>query len=53
MLKRIAKSSASARRASFAIVAASYNARYVDAMLAAALAELKAAGAGDPRAGRV
>lgn len=47
MLKRISKSSASAKRGSFAIVAASYNARYVDAMLAAALAELKAAGAGE------
>jgi 6,7-dimethyl-8-ribityllumazine synthase len=46
MLKRIAKSSAKAT-GSFAIVAASYNARYVDAMLDAALAELKAAGAKD------
>jgi 6,7-dimethyl-8-ribityllumazine synthase len=47
MLKRITKSSASGKGASFAIVAATYNARYVDAMLAAALVELKAAGAKD------
>jgi 6,7-dimethyl-8-ribityllumazine synthase len=47
MLKRIAKSSVGAKQSSFAIVAATYNARYVDAMLDAALAELRAAGAKD------
>lgn len=45
MLKRIAKSSARASGASFAIVASKYNGRYVDAMLKAAQRELKAAGA--------
>lgn len=45
MLKRIAKRTASGSRAGFAIVASQYNGRYVDAMLAAAQAELRAAGA--------
>ena len=45
MLKRIAKSSARASGASFAIVASKYNGRYVDAMLKAAQRELKKAGA--------
>ena len=45
MLKRIAKSSAKASGASFAIVASKYNGRYVDAMLKAAQRELKKAGA--------
>ena len=45
MLKRIAKSSARALGASFAIVASKYNGRYVDAMLKAAQRELKKAGA--------
>jgi len=45
MLKKITKSTASARGATFAIVASKYNDRYVDAMLRAALRELKRAGA--------
>jgi 6,7-dimethyl-8-ribityllumazine synthase len=53
MLKRIRKTAVRAKGASFAIVASSYNARYVDAMLAAALAELKKAGAGEVKVLRV
>jgi 6,7-dimethyl-8-ribityllumazine synthase len=45
MLKKVAKSSASAKGGSFAIVASKYNGRYVDAMLKAAQRELKQAGA--------
>ncbi len=45
MLKKITKSSASAKGATFAIVASKYNGRYVDAMLKAAQRELKKAGA--------
>lgn len=45
MLKNIAKSSARAKGATFAIVASKYNGRYVDAMLKSAQRELKQAGA--------
>jgi len=45
MLKKIAKSSARAQDATFAIVASKYNGRYVDAMLKSATRELKKAGA--------
>lgn len=45
MLKKIAKTSAAAKGATFAIVASKYNGRYVDAMLKAAQHELKKAGA--------
>ena len=45
MLKKIAKSSARAKGATFAIVASKYNGRYVDAMLKSAQRELKQAGA--------
>jgi len=45
MLKRVSKSSAKASGATFAIVASKYNGRYVDAMVKAALRELKKAGA--------
>jgi 6,7-dimethyl-8-ribityllumazine synthase len=45
MLKAVKSEKIRAGGARFAIVASQYNARYVDAMLAAALAELKAAGA--------
>lgn len=45
MLKKIAKSSANAKGATFAIVASKYNGRYVDAMLKTAQRELKQAGA--------
>ena len=45
MLKPVSTQSFRAGRAQFAIVASQYNARYVDAMLRAASAELKRAGA--------
>lgn len=45
MLKRIAKSTARAPGAVFAIVASKFNARYVDSMVKAARRELKRAGA--------
>ena len=45
MLKKITKSSATAKGANFAIVASTYNSRYVDAMLKAAQRELKQTGA--------
>ena len=45
MLKRISKSSALASGGAIAIVASEYNGRYVGAMLRAAKAELKRAGA--------
>ena len=45
MLKTLKRKSFRANQATFAIVASQYNARYVDAMLQAALAELKRAGA--------
>jgi 6,7-dimethyl-8-ribityllumazine synthase len=45
MLKKVSKSSARAKGATFAIVASKYNGRYVDAMLKAAQRELKQAGA--------
>jgi len=45
MLKPVSTKSFRAGRAQFAIVASQYNARYVDAMLRAASAELKRAGA--------
>ena len=44
MLKSVKRRSFRANEASFAIVASQYNARYVDAMLQAAKAELKRAG---------
>jgi 6,7-dimethyl-8-ribityllumazine synthase len=45
MLKTIKRKAHQASQSSFAIVASQYNARYVDAMLKAAQAELKRAGA--------
>ena len=45
MLKTVKRTSFRANQASFAVVASQYNARYVDAMLRAAKAELKQAGA--------
>jgi len=45
MLKALRRKSFRANQASFAIVASQYNARYVNAMLRAAMAELKKAGA--------
>lgn len=55
MLKRVRKSGAKQPTADgrFAIVASEYNARYVDGMLRAAKAELKAAGAAEVRVVRV
>jgi 6,7-dimethyl-8-ribityllumazine synthase len=47
MLKTVKSKSFRASGSSFAIVASRYNARYVDAMLQAAKAELKRAGAKD------
>ncbi|MEW6307414.1 MAG: 6,7-dimethyl-8-ribityllumazine synthase [Verrucomicrobiota bacterium] len=45
MLKAVKRTKLQARNEHFAIVASEYNARYVDAMLRAAKAELKKAGA--------
>lgn len=45
MLKKVKRNSIRAGDGSFAIVASQYNARFVDAMLRAAMAELKQAGA--------
>src|SRR5256885_713599 len=45
MLRKIQSKKISSRGGSFAIVASTYNARYVDAMLRAAQSELKRAGA--------
>ena len=45
MLKKVKRNSIRAREAGFAIVASQYNERYVDAMLNAAMAELRRAGA--------
>ena len=45
MLKRVKTSPGRAKGSAFAIVASKYNVRYVDAMLRAAVAELKRAGA--------
>ncbi len=53
MLRAIAAKRIRARDARFAIVASQYNRRYVDAMLRAARAELKRAGARDVRIIRV
>jgi len=53
MLRPIAVKSVRAGSARFAIVASQYNARYVDAMLRAAKAELKQAGAGKIKVIRV
>ncbi len=53
MLKRIKKSKARAAGARFAIVASKYNARYVDAMVRAARAELRRARAEEVRIVRV
>jgi 6,7-dimethyl-8-ribityllumazine synthase len=44
MLQKIARKNVPARGGRFAIVASSYNARYVDAMLRAARAEIRRAG---------
>ncbi len=53
MLKRVTSKKFRARGSEFAIVASQYNARYVDAMLNAAKAELKRAGAAHVRIVRV
>jgi 6,7-dimethyl-8-ribityllumazine synthase len=53
MLKTIKAGTLSAGNARFAIVASQYNARYVDAMLQAAKAELKRAGAVEVQVVRV
>jgi 6,7-dimethyl-8-ribityllumazine synthase len=53
MLKQIKSKPLTAGDAGFAIVASQYNARYVDAMLRAARAELKRAGARQVRIVRV
>ena len=53
MLKPVASKSARADGARFAIVASRYNGRYVEAMLRAAQAELKRAGAGQVEVFRV
>ena len=53
MLKKISSKAYRAGNASFAIVASLYNSRYVDAMLRAARAELKRAGARQVRVIRV
>ena len=53
MLKTVKRKSFRASRGSFAIIASHYNARYVDAMLRAAKAELKQAGARDVQVIRV
>ncbi len=53
MLKKIIKSRVKKAGGRFAIVASSYNARYVDAMLREAKAVLKRAGAGEVRVVRV
>jgi 6,7-dimethyl-8-ribityllumazine synthase len=45
MLKKVKRNSIRAGQATFAILASRYNARYVDAMLQAAIAELRRAGA--------
>lgn len=53
MLKPVPKKKISGRSASFVIVASQYNARYVDAMVRAARAELERAGAAVRRIVRV
>jgi 6,7-dimethyl-8-ribityllumazine synthase len=53
MLKPVKRKLFRASAASFAIVASEYNARYVDAMLRAAVTELKRAGAKDIKVVRV
>lgn len=53
MLKAVKSKSFRAGKARFAIIASQYNARYVDAMVRAAQAELKRAGAGQVRVVRV
>ncbi len=53
MLKSVGKKRAGAGGRRFAIVASKYNARYVDAMLRAAEAELKRAGAAEVKVVRV
>ena len=53
MLKTIKTGTLKAGNARFAIVASQYNARYVDAMLEAAKAELKRAGAAEVQVVRV
>jgi len=53
MLTPVRSQTLRAGKARFAIVASKYNARYVDAMLQAAMAELKAAGARQVRVVRV
>lgn len=53
MLNTVKRQSFRARDATFAIVASKYNARYVDAMLRAAMSELKRAGAKEIQVVRV
>ena len=53
MLRSIKKEKASSAGGNFAIVASRYNARYVDGMLRAAVAELKRAGAAEIKVVRV
>jgi 6,7-dimethyl-8-ribityllumazine synthase len=53
MLTPVKKQRSKGRRATFAIVASRYNAKYVDAMVRAATAELKAGGAGAVKVFRV
>ena len=53
MLKRVKTKTLKADGGTFAIVASKYNARYVDAMLRAAQAELRRAGARDVQVVRV
>jgi 6,7-dimethyl-8-ribityllumazine synthase len=53
MLKALKRNSFRAGKTSFAIIASRYNTRYVDAMLQAAKAELKRAGAKDVQTIRV
>ena len=53
MLRRIQQKKVQSNGGNFAIVASRYNARYVDAMLAAAVRELKRAGAKNIRVVRV
>lgn len=53
MLKTIRPKNLKAGGQEFAIVASQYNARYVDSMVAAARAELKAAGVARPTVARV
>ncbi len=53
MLKKAARRRGSARGQRFCIIASRYNAKYVDSMLSAAVAELEAAGADEVQVVRV